>query len=1182
MRQLICSRCGFAIPIEQPSPHSFTCPSCGLTIVLGPDTLVTRSESLDLDTPPTGDGLPDVPGYELLDVLGRGGMGVVYKARHLGLKRLVALKMILAGTHAGPRDLERFRAEAKAAARLDHPRIVPIHEVGVHNGLPYFAMGLVEGGTLQARVRDGPLPPSQAAALVERLAEAVHYAHGRGVIHRDLKPGNVLVDLDGRPRISDFGLAKRVQSESGLTAAGQVLGTPSYMPPEQAAGRSDQVGPAADIYSLGAVLYCLLTGRPPFQAATALETLKQVQERDPVPPRQLNPGVPRDLETITLKCLQKQPSKRYLTAQDLGSDLRRYLNGEPILARPVRRVEKAWRWCRRKPAAAGLIAATVLLILGTFAGALWWIQNRTASELQRQQAERDITLALDEADRQLAELHAILRDPFRVSAFMNNPLDWQSRLAAAQGNLKRAETLRANAGEPIAPNLEKRLQDLTAQLNADERDRLLAFRLDQIRQQAEAVVEGKWDPSRTLSDYQAEFEKAGLAVRTGDPAALAARIQDSAIRWPLVAALDDWRGRITQDKALATQLVRIIRAADPAPWRDQAGGLLVWQKLMALDRLAAGPKGSLFPVAVVGVWQDAQAAEQLLAAGNLSPQAVVSLARVLHGMGGDSNTLLRAGCLRYPGDFSIHFNLGFVSDDLTEQIICNRTAVGIRPQSSVAHFNLAVTLADLKDLRGAVQHYLKAIEIDRSFDRAHTNLGRHLYDLKDVPGAIKHFQKAIEIDPNNHRAHAFLGLVLDKALNDLPGAVKHFEKALEIGPNDAKTHNNLGYALYNRKDLPGAIKHYRKSLEIDANSAKTHANLGDALFDLKDMPGAVEHYRKAVAIDPNFAEAHNNLGNALRELNDLPEALKHYRRAVELAPDQALPHTNVGLALQELGDLPGAIKYYRKALEIDPNLPGAHYNLGNALRDMRDLPGAVVHFRKTIEIDPNYAEAHCNLGHILRHQGRFAEALAALKQGHGLGSKQPDWRYPSAEWVKEAERFVQLDAKLAAIQRVEAHPADAAEQVELAEVCLYKRLSVAGSRFYHEAFTAQPALADDMHIGHRYHAACAAALAGAGKGEDAASLTAEQRTPFRQQARDWLRADLTFWTKSRAANPADSQVRAEVQRTLQHWRRDPDLAGVRDAAELAKLPAAERQAWQQFWKDVGELLAKAGDCPPAP
>jgi serine/threonine-protein kinase len=321
---------------------------------------------------------PALAGYEVLEELGRGGMGVVYKARHLRLKCLVALKMIRAGAHAGPEDRARFRAEGEAVARLKHANIVHVYDVGEHEGHPFFALEYVAGGSLAQRLEGQPVPPRQAADWAQTLARAVHHAHEQGVIHRDLKPANVLVGDDGTLKITDFGLAKRLDSDARQTDTGAVLGTPSYMAPEQARGQTRQAGPAADVYSLGAVLYELLTGRPPFQGTTALDTLEQVRSREPVPPTRLQPKVPRDLETICLKCLRKEPGKRYASARELADDLGRFLAHEPVRARPAGRWERTVKWARRRPAAAALLGAAVLLVLGLAAGGWLFHEQRQA------------------------------------------------------------------------------------------------------------------------------------------------------------------------------------------------------------------------------------------------------------------------------------------------------------------------------------------------------------------------------------------------------------------------------------------------------------------------------------------------------------------------------------------------------------------------------------------------------------------------------------------------------------------------------------------------------------------------------------------------------------------------------------------------------------------------------------
>lgn len=302
------------------------------------------SEESEPSTAPANPYLPqDCGDYELLGELGRGGMGVVYRARQKSLDRIVALKMILRGDHASASDIARFRAEAESAAQLHHPNIVNVYEVGDIEGRPYFSMKLIEGTTLAKRLADGPLPSRTAAEMLEPICRAIADAHRRGVLHRDLKPSNILIDIEGRTYVSDFGLAKRLGPDSSsaepdstaanLTMSGAILGTPGYMAPEQAAGHRNEVSGATDVYSLGAILYAMLTGRPPFQAASVVDTVLMVREQDPLPPRMLNPKADPDLEMICLKCLQKPADLRYATADDLADDLKAFLNSEPISAR---------------------------------------------------------------------------------------------------------------------------------------------------------------------------------------------------------------------------------------------------------------------------------------------------------------------------------------------------------------------------------------------------------------------------------------------------------------------------------------------------------------------------------------------------------------------------------------------------------------------------------------------------------------------------------------------------------------------------------------------------------------------------------------------------------------------------------------------------------------------------------
>ena len=349
----------------------------------------------------------------ILGELGRGGMGVVYKARQVNLNRICALKMILAGAHAGPEAAARFLSEAETVARLEHPAIVQIHHLGDHDGRPYLELEYVDGGSLDDRSDGTPLPAGEAAELVEALARAIHYSHGLGVVHRDLKPSNILLTHDGRAKIADFGLAKMLDTDSRITGSGLILGTPSYMAPEQASGEAKGAGPSADIYALGAILYALLTGRPPFRAATIPETLRQVREEAPVPPCRLQPSLPRDVETITLKCLQKRPADRYATAAALAEDLRRFRAREPILARPIPAWERGLKWRGAAPGRPGWprpCVACVLCLLGLGAYSYRRIsRSLEAEKLANTKAQEALATAEAETYRALVNDVAALR-----------------------------------------------------------------------------------------------------------------------------------------------------------------------------------------------------------------------------------------------------------------------------------------------------------------------------------------------------------------------------------------------------------------------------------------------------------------------------------------------------------------------------------------------------------------------------------------------------------------------------------------------------------------------------------------------------------------------------------------------------------------------------------------------------
>ncbi len=464
---------------------------------------------------PSSTELPQIPGHELRGLLGRGGMGVVYEARHLRLNRIVAVKMLLTGVYASPEARERFLREAEAVAGLRHPNIIQVHDMGDQAGQPYFTMEFVEGGNLAQKLAGAPQPPREAASLLATLSEAVQEAHRSGIVHRDLKPSNVLLTADGTPKIGDFGLARRMEGESGLTWTGIAIGTPSYMAPEQAEARPLTWGPAVDIYALGAILYELLTGRPPFRAESAAETLHQVLSQDPVPPSRLNGKVPRDMETICLKCLNKEPHLRYDGAATLAADLRRFLAGEAIAARPEARLARLARRVRRRPALSAAVTAVTVLAASLLGGGMWLVSERAAAA---RKAEVEGIAAEGAAEANLREMADLLRKE-----------SWSEAKIA----LERAKAWLGN----------RESKDLRSRLQQGTRDLELVARLDAIRLTGFDRVGHSIDFSRTEEECKKAFREAGLDETDDHLEAVAARIRSSNIRNALLAAIDNWSFR---------------------------------------------------------------------------------------------------------------------------------------------------------------------------------------------------------------------------------------------------------------------------------------------------------------------------------------------------------------------------------------------------------------------------------------------------------------------------------------------------------------------------------------------------------------------------------------------------------------------------------------------------------------
>jgi serine/threonine-protein kinase len=740
----------------------------------------TESEALEAAATLRGvEALPHVPGHDVLSLLGHGGMGVVYAARHRKLDRTVAVKMLLGGVHTDPVGLKRLVREAESVAALRHPNIVQVHEVGEHDGLPYFTMELVEGGSLRDRLEGKVLDAREAATLVSTLAEAMEVAHASGIVHRDLKPANVLFTPGGVPKIVDFGLARRIEAESSLTLTDARLGTPSYMAPEQARGGARDVGPAADVYALGAILYATLTGRPPFHSDVQAATLLQVIRDEPVRPSRLNPRVPRDLETICLRCLAKEPARRYAGAAALAADLRRFVRGEPIVARPIGWLERTGKWARRRPAHATIVAGSVVAVLAIVGVGLWLGVQRAAVE---RAAEED----LSELDRE-----------------------------AAAENWPRARTALEKARARLTGGS---FEELTARVSEGARDLALAEKLEAIRERQLVLesdrFEGDEDPADADPAYAAAFLELGLVDVPGHPREVADRIRSSRIRSVLVSAVDTWAIHVRGDGARRDGLLEVVRLVDPdiTGWRERVRDPASWQDPRVLGELASAAPVSEAPVPMLLIL-----AEHLVRA---RADPVPFLERVQQA---------------HPGDYWANATLGARLAQRSPGVAVRyfQAATALRPGSTIARGNLGIVLATSGRRDEAIAQFRDAIAIDPANARAHVALSACFQWNARFTEAIEELRTAMRVDPrvtsyllgqtstdmrdsiatdSLSRAHESLGRIV-QTMGDQDGAITCFREALRFDPDRSAPRAELAKALVARGSFDEARAEAKQFLE---------------------------------------------------------------------------------------------------------------------------------------------------------------------------------------------------------------------------------------------------------------------------------------------------------------------------------------------------------------------------------
>jgi eukaryotic-like serine/threonine-protein kinase len=1052
--------------------------------------------------------LPQIPGYEVESILGRGGMGVVYKARQLKLNRSVALKMLIYGAAATPQELARFQREAEAVAALRHPQIVQVYDVGEINARPYYTMEFVEGGRLAQKLAGAPQPARQAAELVKTLAEAIQAAHDEGIVHRDLKPANILLTANGTPKIADFGLARHFDSGPELTLSGARLGTPSYMAPEQVSGDSRKVGPAADIYALGAILYEMLTGRPPFRAETTVDTERQITGSDPVPPTRLNPKVPRDLETICLKCLHKAPERRYPSAAALADDLRRFELGEPIVARPTGIVERAVKWVRRHPTWSTLLAATMLLTVTLVGGSTW-----------------------------LAVQQAHLRGAIAVDLNAMRAHQEAARWADARTALERAEALLGGGGP----------DDLRARLAQARRELDFVIQLNEIRMKR--ATRGELAIYRSLANrsYADAFRNAGRGTFEDRPEAVAKAIQASAINDALMDAVYDW-AVCADNKSQRDWLLRVARQSKPHidDWREKVLTPDAWEDL---DRLSA-----LVRTAPI----ESEPVSLLLAVGER-----------LWMLGGDPGFFVRTVQSEHPADFWPNLILGdtLLHGSPGEAAGYYRAALAARPTAAVGYCGVGDSLRLLDYPGAAIQYYEKALKTDPTFARTHNDLGLALQAQGRLAEAIVHHENAVQLDPDYAWPHFDLGNIL-RVRGHLPEAYQQYQEVLRLDPKNREVQEPLRNLLVLEGRGKEALALWKKTIDSDPSGYANWSGYAELCLFL----GQEDDYHQACT------ELIKHFGD-----NGDPMLAEQIGRACLLVPatDKLEQATSlVGRAFASKGSMPAWFHPY--------------FDFAQALSEYRHH-----RFEQSIELlqgdastvmasAPQLVLAMAQYGNGQKEQARKTLDAAVL---------QFDWSMAQADsrdvWIchilrREAEALIVPN--LSSFLDGSYQPTDIADRLALVGICQAEERNYAAAQFFADAFASDPELIKglisscrsraassesnqrvaELAIVCRYPAARSAALACCGLGKDATAISAEERSRWRKQAREWLQDDLAMW--SDALNSGSPTMQAIVRKLLSRWQVEPDLAGVRELSAIRELPSDEQPEWLAFWKNVADML----------
>jgi eukaryotic-like serine/threonine-protein kinase len=949
-------------------------------------------------TPTSSGGSPAalcVPGYEILGELGRGGMGVVYKARHMRLKRLVALKMILSGSHAPIEQTARFQAEAQAVARLQHPYIVQIYEVGEVDGLPFFSLEFVNGGSLDKKLARTPLSARTAAQLVEKLSQAMAAAHQAAIIHRDLKPANVLL-VGGAdvpiecctPKITDFGLAKQLDDDSAQTKTGVIMGTPSYMAPEQAAGWTSMIGPLSDVYALGAILYECLTGRPPFKAASVMDTLEQVRKEEPVPPSRLQRKMPRDLETICLKCLEKQPHRRYASSKALADDLNRFLDGEPIQARRVRLWERAAKWVRRRPTAAALIGVLVAVAL-----ALPLVGLQFSAQLaQKRQAEQK------RVNEDRAEIHDLLG---------------RGQTAALSENWRQAEILLDQAQEKV--ETEPALADLRKEVETVRtpvKDRLTAIdtfqHFDQDRDEALfyatlASGENMVSNRKTARDKAAAaLTVVGLSAEGQGALTLGASFTKEekeeivAGSYALLLMLAEIESRrlpqqtVEEHRQQVRQALVLLDRADGLGVRTRAIHLRRARYLKLLDDVAGAAKES-------------QLAQALALETDLDPQDhyLVGYEFFSQGELEKSNQEFHRALQLNARHFWTHYFLGIccVTQNKAEVAVAHLTICqSQQPKLIWIYLLRGFAYGQMGDYAAAEADFDRALTLEPSPATLYV-----LYNNRGVMRAgqkearakgVEDLKQAVALRPDQYQAQASLAEAhrldgrLDEAGKHLDEAIALAGRQVEAGDVKPATLALLHYSRarlhLQRPDREAAIRSLTEAARLAGDDrslrARADADRGRVLHLQERFEEALAAYDAALKGDPERVVVLRWRGEVLLVQRNYREAAAAFDAYLEKGGARsAAVYRQRALAHVKLGQHAEAIDDYGRALEAKPKdeeKAPLYLNRGQEYLIVNALEPALRDFQEALRLDPNSADAALGCAYVQAKQGEPRKGVA--------------------------------------------------------------------------------------------------------------------------------------------------------------------------------------------------------------